>query len=106
MAETEQQSYEDALAQLKDEVPAEVLAVLVATMKVAEGELDICPRCGAKIPDMRQIGRCTYAGCGCRLYQGSVPQKWHRPIDRVRIRVPVEKMPWWERFLYWTVMRF
>jgi hypothetical protein len=107
MAETEQRkSYEDAIAHFRDKVPPEVLAVFVATMKVSAGELDVCPHCGAKITDMRQIERCVYGGCGCRLYQGSVPEKWERPLDNVQIRVPVEKMPWWERILYWIVTRF
>ena len=107
MSETEQyKSCEERVAHLRGEVPDEVLAVLIAIMKVSEGEIDVCPHCGTKITDMRQIGRCVYAGCGCRLYQGWLPEKWRRPLDRVQIRVPVEKMPWWERILYWIATRF
>ena len=58
------------------DVPPEILIVLRAMMKLARGELDICPRCGKKLEHMEQIGRCVYGSCGCRLYQGRVPEKW------------------------------
>jgi hypothetical protein len=36
-------------------------------------ENDICPRCGVRIEQKNQVGRCVYAEpCGCRLYQGKL----------------------------------
>ena len=37
---------------------------------------DICPQCGLQITTMRQVGRCVYGSCGCRLFQGTVPDAW------------------------------
>lgn len=34
---------------------------------------DICPECGMKVEQKRQVGRCVYASpCGHRLYQGKL----------------------------------
>jgi hypothetical protein len=35
--------------------------------KLAAGE---CPHCGKKTEPRRQVGRCIYGACGCRLGQG------------------------------------
>lgn len=33
----------------------------------------MCPHCGRKIEQKKQVGRCVYAEpCGCRLYQGKL----------------------------------
>ena len=37
---------------------------------------DICPHCGKQIVSMKQVGRCVYASCGCRLWQGRIPAAW------------------------------
>jgi uncharacterized low-complexity protein len=37
--------------------------------KLAEGT---CPSCGRSTEPKRQVGRCVYGACGCRLYQGKV----------------------------------
>jgi hypothetical protein len=36
----------------------------------------LCPHCGAKIEEEKQVGRCVYAGpCNHRLYQGRAKRK-------------------------------
>lgn len=45
---------------------------------VAFGLDSECPHCGAHIEAMAQVGKCVYARpCGCRQYQGKVPDKWN-----------------------------
>jgi hypothetical protein len=40
---------------------------------------DLCPNCNSHIDEMEQVGRCVYAKpCGCRLWQGAVPEKWRK----------------------------
>lgn len=31
-----------------------------------------CPNCGTGDITQRQVGRCVYGSCGCRLYQGTL----------------------------------
>ena len=40
---------------------------------------NICPHCGTPIQEKKQVGRCVYANCGCRLYQGTLPKKETKP---------------------------
>lgn len=47
-----------------------------AVNALSRGESDTCPHCGQQITSMRQVGRCVYASCGCRLWQGRVPEAW------------------------------
>lgn len=36
-----------------------------------------CPYCEARVNYMRKTGRCVYLyPCGCRLWQGQIPDKW------------------------------
>ena len=36
-----------------------------------------CPHCGEHVESMEQVGRCVYSRpCGCRQFQGLVPEKW------------------------------
>lgn len=39
-------------------------------------ESDICPHCGKQVTALKQVGRCVYTSCGCRLWQGKVPKAW------------------------------
>lgn len=40
-------------------------------------ESEDCPNCGNHVGLLEQIGRCVYARpCGCRIWQGSVPEAW------------------------------
>lgn len=39
-------------------------------------ESDTCPHCGKQVTALRQVGRCVYTSCGCRLWQGTVPKAW------------------------------
>lgn len=43
---------------------------------LSSGKSDVCPHCGKQITSMRQVRRCVYASCGCRLWQGTIPQRW------------------------------
>lgn len=58
------------------ELPPEVYAFIRAIELISQGQLDICPRCGAKLTSLRQSLRSVYGSCGCRLYQGRVPEKY------------------------------
>lgn len=37
---------------------------------------DACPHCGRQVTELRQVGRCVYTSCGCRLWQGTIPKAW------------------------------
>ena len=41
-------------------------------------ETEVCPHCGKVVTELRQVGRCVYTSCGCRLWQGKVPKAWAR----------------------------
>lgn len=49
---------------------------VAAFARLVARESDTCPHCGRQITSMRQVGRCTYGSCGCRLFQGAVPDAW------------------------------
>ena len=63
-----------SLEELKEELPPEVYITLVSILEISSGNFDICPHCGAEIEELKQVGRSVYGSCGCRLYQGFVPQ--------------------------------
>lgn len=54
------------------EAAREFMKVLVALMS---GESNTCPHCGESTKPLRQVGRSVYGACGCRLYQGKLPNK-------------------------------
>jgi hypothetical protein len=40
-------------------------------------EIEECPHCGTWVTRLKQVGRCVYSEpCGCRLWQGRVPEAW------------------------------
>lgn len=39
-------------------------------------EIEDCPHCGKHVISMRKVGRCVYGSCGCRLWQGNIPDAW------------------------------
>lgn len=55
---------------------AKVLEFLRKLAEFSERKTDVCPRCGHKVTELRQVGRSVYASCGCRLWQGFVPEAW------------------------------
>lgn len=59
-----------------DERDRQLSEALTGLFRLQKRETDICPQCGKQITSMEQVGRCVYASCGCRLYQGSVPEAW------------------------------
>src|SRR5438132_14025994 len=42
----------------------------------ARGYTDICPYCKQTVKELKQVGRCVYNSCGCRLWQGRLPVGW------------------------------
>ena len=63
-----------ALDQLKRDLPPEVYNALISITEISKGNFDICPHGGVKIEELKQVGRSVYGSCGCRLYQGFLPQ--------------------------------
>lgn len=60
-----------------DEDNKRTAAFIENLVKLDKGEIEDCVHCGKKIESMRQVGRCVYASpCGCRLWQGKVPEAW------------------------------
>lgn len=55
---------------------AEIIAFLERFTALNSGQTNICHHCGKEIESMRQVGRCVYGSCGCRLWQGKVPATW------------------------------
>lgn len=52
--------------------------MLTNMANVMSKKSDTCYVCGGKINTLEQIGKCVYAfPCGCRLWQGSVPDAWN-----------------------------
>ena len=62
------------LDRLKRELPPEVYEIFVSMVEISKGNFDICPTCGQKIESLQQVERSVYGSCGCRLYQGFIPQ--------------------------------
>ncbi len=63
-----------SLEELKRDLPPDVYNTIIAITEISKGNFDICPHCGVKIEELRQVGRSVYGSCGCRLYQGFVQQ--------------------------------
>jgi len=43
-------------------------------------ETENCIICQLPVKVLKQIGRCVYAyPCGCRLWQGKIPEAWKKP---------------------------
>ncbi len=58
--------------------------VLDKVAKLTSREIEDCFLCGKHITRMEKIGRCTYARpCGCRLWQGQVPDAWHSAKEKL-----------------------
>lgn len=54
-----------------------VLQFVELLQEVARREHDTCPYCTTPIDILQQVGRSVYARpCGCRLWQGYVPEAW------------------------------
>lgn len=64
-----------------DERDRQVSEALDGMAKLMSRETDVCFQCGKQITAMSQIGRCVYADCGCRLWQGTVPNVWKEAPD-------------------------
>ncbi len=59
-----------------DERDRQVSEALEGMAKLMRRETDICFQCGKQITSMQKVGKCVYASCGCRLWQGHVPDAW------------------------------
>ena len=59
-----------------DEVAAQV-AESKAALNAFLSKLNnnICPHCDTPLTYKRQVGRCVYGSCGCRLYQGKLTEE-------------------------------
>jgi len=58
-----------------DEAQVEMFLVKLRALDARETE--DCIQCGARVERMEQVGRSVYARpCGCRLWQGRVPDAW------------------------------
>jgi hypothetical protein len=44
--------------------------------KFMQHKTDICFHCGKQVLSLRQVGRCVYGSCGCRMWQGRIPKEW------------------------------
>ena len=53
-----------------EKASAEALTIYLTAL-----EKGLCPHCGEPYQPARQVGRCVYGICGCRLYQGRLPKK-------------------------------
>lgn len=67
---------EDDQPKITDEENELISQFLKRTFELAKRTSDICPHCGQQVTSMEQVGRSVYLSCGCRLYQGSVPEAW------------------------------
>lgn len=54
----------------------EVLEALTAFDRFMAHKTDVCPHCGKVVNSLRKVGRCVYGSCGCRMWQGSIPEVW------------------------------
>lgn len=55
------------------EIEAEDQRMAEAAIRwVEKMAVNICPWCGESTEPKRQVGRCVYGACGCRLYQGKL----------------------------------
>lgn len=65
---------------MSDLPPDQIQAIatfLKALNAFTRRETDICPHCGEQATALEQVERCVYVlPCGCRLYQGEVPEAW------------------------------
>lgn len=55
---------------------SEIEKFLERFVKFRQHETDICPHCGKQVAMLYMVGRCSYGDCGCRLWQGKIPEAW------------------------------
>ncbi len=55
---------------------ARILQFMDGMRKFTVHETDICFHCGKQVTSLRQVGRCVYGSCGCRMWQGRIPKEW------------------------------
>lgn len=74
--EREYPTIEEAAAD-KERRDREVGAFLTQLVAFETRQNEDCPHCRRRVDQLRQVGRCVYASpCGCRLWQGKVPEAW------------------------------
>jgi hypothetical protein len=45
--------------------------------KLMQRQIDTCFHCGQKVTKLEKVGRSVFGRpCGCRLWQGNVPDAW------------------------------
>lgn len=64
------------MTKLTDEVEQFLKESLEKHNRFMRRETQDCPHCGKHVESVRQVGRCIYASCGCRVCQGRVPDVW------------------------------
>lgn len=60
----------------RPELPKEVGIYMVKLVRLMVRESTECPNCGDTVTSLEQDGRCVFGSCGCRLWQGEVPDVW------------------------------
>jgi hypothetical protein len=56
---------------------SEVKAMIQGVAAFQLRDTEDCPQCGGHVTRIEQVSRCVYATpCGCRLWQGTVPDAW------------------------------
>jgi hypothetical protein len=73
-AQRQVQEYEQSQSWAPQKISPETAAAARRFLKEL-GEGKTCPHCHQEITDKQQVGRCVYANCGHRLYQGQLPKE-------------------------------
>lgn len=62
---------------VQDANEARIAQFLLDINEITYRKTEACPYCHREVKSMEKIGRCVYAHpCGCRLWQGTVPEAW------------------------------
>lgn len=63
--------------ELSEEDEKQIQVFIQRLNDVSSGKSDLCIHCQKPFTALTQVGRCVYAApCGCRQYQGTLPEKW------------------------------
>ncbi len=68
---------EESREPLPPEIARAAVEALTRMANLMSRESDVCMHCGQPVTKLVQVGRCVHAEpCGCRLWQGTVPEAW------------------------------
>jgi ribosomal protein S27AE len=59
-----------------DDINQQIAVYVMKSNKLWTREETECPKCGKEVTSARQVGRCVYASCGCRMGQGELHEEW------------------------------